>query len=254
MLPYTVLYAYCFVVGLCIGSFVNVLIYRLPRGLNIAKGRSLCPSCGHTLKARDLVPLFSWLFLRGKCRYCGERIPARYCIVELLCGLFAVVSPVVFGFTPMALLTFLAAAILTAIAFIDAKTQEIPDSLVLALAAVAVLAAIFTREQSIFSRLIGLAAVSLPMLLINLLKPTSFGGGDVKLCAVSGFLLGWRSMLVAIFLALLGGGGYGAYLLLSKRKGLREHFAFGPFLTAGIYIALICGEQLLILYFDLFLL
>lgn len=252
MLPSILLYVYVFIVGLCLGSFANVLIYRLPRGLNIAKGRSLCPACGHTLGARDLVPVLSWLLLRRKCRYCGADIAARYPLVELLGGLLAVVSPLVFGWTLHALFSFLAAMLLMTVSFIDADTQEIPDSLVLALAAVAALAAIFTRDIAILSRVIGFFVLSLPMLLINLIKSTSFGGGDIKLCAVCGFLLGWRGMLVAGFLALLGGGGYGAYLLLSKKKSGKEHFAFGPFLAAGIYIAMLFSEWLIIWYMSLF--
>jgi leader peptidase (prepilin peptidase)/N-methyltransferase len=99
---------------------------------------------------------------------------------------------------------------------------------------------------------IGLFVLSLPMVLLNLIKPTSFGGGDIKLCAASGFLLGWQNMLVGGFLALLSGGAWGVYLLASKKKGRREHFAFGPFLAAGIYIALLAGERLIAWYLQLF--
>ncbi len=252
-MPLTILlYLYAFVVGLCLGSFCNVLIYRLPRGLNIAKGRSFCPDCGHALAAQDLVPLASWLCLRGKCRYCGAGISPRYPAVELLGGLLALASPLAFGWTLTALFSFLAAMILLTLAFIDADTQEIPDALVLALAAVAALAAIFTRDVPILSRIIGLFSISLPMLLINLVKRTSFGGGDIKLCAASGFLLGWRCMLVAAFLALIGGGGWGIYLLASGKKGGKEHFAFGPFLAGGIYAGLLFGDSLIAWYLRLF--
>jgi len=250
--PLGMLYLYCCMVGLCIGSFCNVLIYRMPRGLGIARGRSFCPACAHTLAAKDLVPLFSWAFLRGKCRYCGAKIPARYPLVELLGGALAVVAPLVFGWRLSALVAFLAGCILLTIAFIDADTQEIPDALVIALAVVAIAAAIFTRDVPIWRRVIGLFVLSLPMVLLNLIKPTSFGGGDIKLCAASGFLLGWQNMLVGGFLALLSGGAWGVYLLASKKKGRREHFAFGPFLAAGIYIALLAGERLIAWYLQLF--
>ncbi|MDO4571954.1 MAG: prepilin peptidase [Clostridia bacterium] len=250
--PKIILYLYVFIVGLCIGSFVNVLIYRIPRGRNIAKGRSFCPACGHTLAARDLLPLFSFLFLKGRCRYCGARISPRYPLVELAGGLLAVVSPLALGWTLSALLAFLAGGVLLAVALIDADTQEIPDSLVLALAALSALSAVFTRDAALLSRVIGLFCVSLPMLLANLVRPTSFGGGDIKLCAAAGFLLGWQSMLAAAFIALLGGGGYGAWLLASRRKGRREHFAFGPFLAAGVYIALLAGGRLIGWYLGLF--
>lgn len=250
--PFGLLYLYCFVVGLCMGSFCNVLIYRVPRGLGIARGRSFCPACAHALAAKDLVPLFSWLFLRGKCRYCGAKIPARYPLVELLGGALAIAAPLVFGWRLSAAVAFLAGCILMTIAFIDADTQEIPDALVIALAVVAVCASIFTRDVPIWQRVIGIFVVSLPMLLLNLIKPTSFGGGDIKLCAASGFLLGWQNMLAGGFLALLGGGAWGVYLLASKKKGRREHFAFGPFLAAGIYIALLLGDRLIAWYLQLF--
>ena len=250
--PELILYLYIFVCGCCIGSFLNVLAYRIPRRINIAKGRSFCPACGHTLAARDLVPLASWLCLRGRCRYCGARIARRYPLVELIGGLLAVEGPLVFGWTLSALISFLAGCLLLTISLIDADTQEMPDSLTLALALVAAASAILTKDVPILSRVIGLFCVSVPMVLLNLVKPTSFGGGDVKLTAAAGFLLGWQNMLVAAFLALLSGGGYGVWLLLKKRKRGQDHFAFGPFLGAGIYLSLLFGGELLSAYLNLF--
>ncbi len=248
----TIIYGYLWLVGICIGSFCNVLVYRIPKGINIAKGRSFCPQCGHTLAAKDLVPIFSWLALRGRCRYCGGAISARYPLVELMGGIFAVLAWAAYGMSYAALIAFLAACILMTVSLIDWDTQEIPDSLVLALAVVAVLSAVLTRDVPIVSRLIGLAAASVPMMLVNVVRRTGFGGGDIKLCVAAGFLLGWQRMLVGLFIALLLGGGYGAYLLMTKRKARTDHFAFGPFLSAGIYLSLLCGGALLNWYLGTF--
>ena len=249
---YAMLYLFVFVIGLCIGSFSNVLIYRVPNKIGFVKGRSFCPNCHHTLGPLDLVPLFSWLLLKGRCRYCSNKISVRYPLVELIGGIAAVLSVAVFWVTPKAAIVFVSAVILTVIAFIDADTMEIPDGLVIALAIVAAGAAFAFSEVSLLCRTIGLFAVSIPMLLINLIVKTSFGGGDIKLVAVCGFLLGWKQLLVGTFIALLLGGGYGMYLLKSKKKGRKDHFAFGPCLSIGMILALFCGETLLTAYLSLF--
>lgn len=252
-LLYAMLYLLIFVFGLCIGSFCNVLIYRIPNKIDFVRGRSFCPGCHHTLSPLDLVPIFSWLFLGGRCRYCHNKISYRYPLVEFSGGLWAVLSVAVFGFTPKAAIVCVSLFILMVIALIDADTMEIPDGLVIALCVVAAGAIFAFPEISILSRVIGLFAVSVPMLLINLAVRTSFGGGDVKLCAVCGFLLGWQQLLVGTFIALLLGGGYGIYLLASKKKGRRDHFAFGPCLSVGMAIALLCGKTLLTAYLSLFM-
>ena len=198
------------------------------------------------------MPVFSWLFLKGKCRYCGEPISLRYCVVELLAGVLAAACALVFGLTWAALTAFFACCILLAVALIDADTQEIPDGLVIALAVVAVAAVWSIPGRTIVDRLIGMACVSVPMLLIDLLIPTSFGGGDVKLMAAGGFLLGWKGTLLAMFIALIGGGGYGIWLLSRKKAGRRDHFAFGPFLAAGIAVALFFGDAILGWYMGMF--
>ncbi len=252
LLPYLIIYTFIFVIGLCIGSFLNVLAYRIPNRLDFVRGRSFCPACRHTLAARDLVPVLSWLFLRGKCRYCGAKISPRYCVVELLTGALAVLCGLVFGLSLAALAAFAACCILLTVSLIDMDTQEIPDGLIIALAIVAVAAIWAMPGQTVVSRLIGMACVSVPMLLIDLLIPTSFGGGDIKLMAAGGFLLGWKLTLLSMFAALLFGGGYGIYLLARKKAGKRDHFAFGPFLAAGMGIALFAGDAILGWYLGLF--
>ena len=246
-----ILYVFLFLFGLCIGSFLNVLIYRIPRKLDFVRGRSFCPACGHTLAPADLIPVFSWLFLKGKCRYCGARISPRYCIVELTGGALAVCCALRFGLSYAALTAFAVCCILLTIALIDADTQEIPDGLVIALGVVAIASIFSTPETTLVSRLIGLTCVSVPMLLIDLVIPTSFGGGDIKLMTAAGFLLGWKMTLCAMFIALVTGGCYGIRLLALKKKGRKDHFAFGPFLAFGTASALFFGNALLTWYIGL---
>ncbi len=148
--------------------------------------------------------------------------------------------------TVFVLLTFL-----LIIAQIDQHTMEISNGLVLACMIPAVLAVFAFPEVTIGARLIGILSVSVPLLLLTLLVPGAFGGGDIKLMAVLGFFLGWKMCLTAFALAVLAGGLYGIVLLLSKKKGGKEHFAFGPFLCAGTAIAIFAGEQLLSWYLSI---
>lgn len=253
MLLYTVEYLFAFAFGASVFSFGNVLAYRIPNRLDFVRGRSFCPKCAHPLSAADLVPILGFVFLRGKCRYCGERISPRYPLVEAFGGCLAVLSALVFGFAAPALTSFFASFFLTVIALIDHDTMEIPDGLVIAIAATAVLSYFVSPDgPDIVSRLIGVFAVSVPLLLLNLLVPESFGGGDIKVVAAAGFLLGWRALLVGMFLALVGGGLYGVALLARRKAGRRDHFAFGPFLSAGLIAAIYFGRTVFGAYLSLF--
>lgn len=249
---YALLYFIIFLFGACIGSFLNVLVYRLPRKLSPVKGRSRCPHCGHVLSADDLVPVVSYLALKRRCRYCGERISPRYALVECFGGLLCVLCYALYG-APGFLFYFGVACVLLTIALIDADTMEIPDSLVIALAVLAI-AAIFIEPGIALwpSRIVGLVAVSVPMLLIALLINGAFGGGDIKLMAAAGFLLGWQNALLAFFIGLLLGGVYAAVLLAKKKAGRKAHIAFGPPLCGGIFIALLFGADIIGWYLSLF--
>lgn len=255
----TLLYIIIFFLGASIFSFLNVVIYRLPRKIPFVKGRSFCPSCKRQLKGYDMVPVLSWLFLGGRCRGCRERISVRYPVVETLGGLLLLLCLKVFGtdngvyLMPnfQVLVIFAALSVLTCVAFIDADTMEIPDRLVLAMFVPAVCAAFAFPQVGLTARFIGFFAVSLPLLLLTLAVPGAFGGGDIKLMAAGGFLLGWKMCLVAFALAVLSGGIYGLWLLAAKAKSRKEHFAFGPFLCAGMGIAMFAGEPLLRWYLHL---
>ncbi|MDR1816392.1 MAG: prepilin peptidase [Clostridiales Family XIII bacterium] len=254
---------FAFVVGAAVGSFLNVLIYRIPRGLDFTKGFSFCPSCEHRLYPRDLVPVFSYLLLGRKCRYCKTPISPRYMAVELLGGALGALSwcaflaPVGFlrdtlaggGNTSAAVaasaLYFAALCILVVTAFIDADTMEIYDGTNIALAVCGVLAIFVGPDMPLRTHLIGIAAVSVPLFVIAFFVQGAFGLGDVLLMAAAGLFLGWQGAVVAVFVGILIGGGQGAFLLLTKKKGGKEHFAFGPALCVGIAIAMFLSQPLI---------
>lgn len=246
-------YFWLAVFGACIGSFLNVVIYRLPRGSFFAQARSHCPDCGKQLGWRDLIPVAGFILLKGKCRYCGARISPRYPLVEAACAALAIFCFMRFGPDFRAALAFCVCAILLAVALIDYDTMEIPDRLVLALVPFAVCAVWLWPDTAIIGRVIGFFVISLPMLLLAVFINGAFGGGDIKLMAVCGFLLGWQNSLLAFFIALLIGGGCAIYLLASGKSKRGAHMAFGPYLCAGAAAALFFGEDIISFYLNSFI-
>ena len=217
-----------FLLGAALFSFMNVVAWRLPRGMDPLKGRSVCPQCGHTLGAPDLVPVFSWLFLRGRCRHCGAHIPARYLLVELLGGVLALgctwrygaAYALPGGLFGMSWAALLALAVCGAVSVLLSPADWLPH-------------------------VIGAFCVSVPMFLLCLVIDGAFGGGDIKLMAAAGLFLGWQNTRLAMFFGIVFGGVYGIYLLAAKKAGKKDHFAFGPFLCAGIVIAMLFGGPVL---------
>lgn len=245
------LYALSFCFGCVLGSFCGVVIYRLPRGLGIARGRSVCPKCGVTLEARDLFPLISWLALKGKCRRCGGEISLRHPIIEVIGGLSAAFALAEYSYSVMFFAACALLLILLVIAFIDWDTMEIPPALNLCLCVPAVVMAALPGQR-LEAHLIGALAVSLPLLVLSRVVQGSFGGGDIKLMAVCGLALGWKLILLAFFIALLSGGGYCAVMLAKRRLGTKAHIPFGPFLAFGAAISLLWGDAILGLYITAF--
>jgi leader peptidase (prepilin peptidase)/N-methyltransferase len=243
-------YLYALILGLVVGSFLNVIIYRLPLGIPIAKGRSFCPKCHVLIKWSQNIPIISYLMLRGKCKNCGEPIAVRYPLVEGLTGLLSMVSFYVFGPSLQYLLVFVVMALLVAITFIDFDTMTIPNALVVALMVPAVFSFFVFPEPGFLARLIGIFSISLPMLILTMIIPDAFGGGDIKLMAVAGFLLGWAASLLATFIALVLGGTVATYYILKKRKD--KHMPFGPYLCIGIYLSMHFGSAIINWYLGFF--
>ena len=243
----TILGILVFFTGTCIFSFLNVIIYRVPRQMSFVKGFSICPSCGKRLGPKDLVPVFSYLFLKGRCRYCKASIGIRDTLIEVLGGLLALLCVYKYENYGTALTVFAFFSILTVVAFLDIDTMEIEDGCQIAAVIVAAISIVTMPGISLLARLAGALCVSLPMLVLAVVIPGAFGGGDIKLMAACGLFL----TLVSAALAILFGGIYGCYLLAAKKADRKAHFAFGPFLCIGMAIGLLYGIRLIDWYLSL---
>lgn len=215
------LYILSALTGLAIGSFLNVCIYRLPRGEFFSRARSYCPKCSAPIRARDNIPLISYIVLRGKCRSCGQPISPRYPVVEALTAALFIANFAYFGVHPLTIVWDIAVCALITAAFIDLDTFEIPDSAILVLLVLGAVTFAPFGGVSWQDKLIGCACVSVPMLIVCLLGGMGFG--DVKLYFVLGLLLGWQKTLVLfLFSAVLGAAGSLIVVAVRKRKAASE--------------------------------
>jgi leader peptidase (prepilin peptidase)/N-methyltransferase len=259
------------VFGSLIGSFLNVVVYRVPAGLSVLRPASACPSCGRSIRPYDNVPVLSWIVLRGRCRDCRNPISVRYPLVELgTAGLFGVVAfaflgPLqVSGRPPVATALELAAylwlaAVSVALAIIDAETHRLPDRIVLpTLAVVAVLLTTVAAVDAEWGRLLqavcGGGALFAFYLLLALVRPGAMGMGDVKLAAALGLALGWMgwgALVVGAFAGFVLGGVFGLVLLASRRAGRRSGIPFGPWMLAGAWVGILVGQPIAASYLAL---
>ena len=245
----TVIFA---LLGAVAASFINAFALRRAQGKSNLEGRSMCPKCGKTLSWYELIPVFSWLILFGKCRGCKNPISPRYLITEVIGAAASALVFVRFGLTPITPLVFAVFVIIFAIALIDLTETEIPNGLIIALIPLAVGAVWLQPDVTILSRGIGFFAVSVPMLILALIISGAFGGGDIKLMAVCGFLLGWQGVLLSTFIAVLTGGFLAVYLLIAKKASKGAKIPFGPHLCFGVYASLLYGDRIISLYINLF--
>jgi len=230
--------------GLCVGSFLNVCIHRLPRRESLIFPASRCPCCGTALRPWELVPVLSYLWLRGRCASCGERISGRYTLVELLSAAGWVAVGAVRGPTLAAAADLVLLSVLIVAAFADLETQLIPDRLTLP-GTLAGLVFVALRPAGLASALGGLGLGGGVLLLLALVSGGGMGGGDVKLAALMGVFLGWPRIAAALAVAFLAGGMTGLALVLTGRKARRDRIPFGPFLALGGVTALFWGEALI---------
>lgn len=243
----------CFLTGLAVGSFLNVCIWRLPRGQSIVRPRSRCPHCGEGIGARDNIPLVSYLLLRGRCRRCRKSISRRYPAVEALTGALAVICFLAFGLTAQAAVLFVLFCLLVVVSFADLDRMIIPDKvtlpgIVLGLALNAVIAP-RSIGGFLLGAVVGAAALYVVAILGELLfKKESMGGGDIKLAAMVGAFVGWRGVLLALFFAVLVGAMVGISLMIVGLKKRREHIPFGPFIALGTIAVVFCGESMVDVY------
>lgn len=252
------LVALFFALGLIFGSFLTVVIGRLPRGESIVRPRSRCPACGVEIRSRDNVPVLSWVLLRGRCRACGERISAEYPLVELAtAALFAAAAVLVDPIYAASLAApFL--GIMLAIAVIDARHRVVPNRIVypsLALFAVAIVVGdLAGGGVDALDAGLGLALYGVPLLLVAVAVPQGMGMGDVKLAALIGLVLGSFGLSYVGVAAGVGviGGGIGALVALALLgAGRRDQIPFGPFLAGGAVVATLLGPRIADLYLSL---
>lgn len=244
-LVYFILYFFIFIFGSCIGSFLNVVIYRVPNKISIAKGRSFCPNCKTQIKSYDLIPIISFFILKRKCRSCKQEISFRYPLIEAFAGIIAVLIFINFYFTAKAILAFAFCAVLISISLIDFDTKKIPNSLIIALIPLSVLAFFVFKDISVAERIIGVFAVSLPMLLVKVFVPKSIGAGEIKLMAVCGMFLGWKLILLSTFFGIIIEGIYVIIKMLLKKLNKSDTISFAPALCIGIFISLMYGNKII---------
>jgi leader peptidase (prepilin peptidase)/N-methyltransferase len=263
------------VVGLCVGSFLNVVVHRLPKMLerawredclehegkdvpdvpayNLVVPRSACPSCGHRISALENIPVVSWLALRGRCRACSARISPRYPIVEVAGGLLAVAAIAAFGPTPKGLAACVMLWTLLALALIDADTQYLPDDLTLPLLWAGLIANLFGLFAPLASAVIGAVAGYLSLWVVywafKLIRgKEGMGYGDFKLLAAIGAWLGWKMLPLVILLSSVAGAIIGIALIAFRGRDHTVPLPFGPYLAIAGAIALFAGPSLVRLW------
>jgi leader peptidase (prepilin peptidase) / N-methyltransferase len=240
--------------GLLIGSFLNVVIHRLPREESLVMPRSRCPACQTPIRPWDNIPVVSFLLLRGRCRDCGQPISWRYPAVEALTGCLFVLTVDRFGATLETLFLLIFLSSLVSISFIDLDHQVIPNVITLPGIPLGLMGGLVAGEPPILDRLIGALAGAGFLYLVLLYGGAVYGQdamgeGDLNLIAVVGAFLGWRAVVITILMACLIGSVAGLALIAFKRLGRRQHIPFGPFLSLGAVIALFWGQQLMAWYF-----
>ena len=240
----------CGVFGLLIGSFLNVVIHRVPAGRSVVAPPSACGACETRLTAVDLVPVLSWLALRGRCRHCAAPVSARYAVVELMTGACFALTAWRIGATWALPAYLLLAAFLVVLSFIDLDTQLLPRRIVYAagicgIATLALAAFLDDQPERLRWAAIGAAGALAAFLAIYAAARGGFGFGDVRLGAVLGWYLGWQGLPfapVGIFLGFLLGAAVGLVLMTVGKAGRRTAVPFGPFLAGGAFLAIIAGR------------
>ncbi len=252
-MPDALAIAFLAVLGLLVGSFLNVVIYRLPRGESLSRPRSRCVGCGTQIAAYDNVPVLSWLVLRGRCRHCGTSIGARYPLIEALTGVaFAVVAAIA-GVDAELWLELPFTALMIAVAAIDLEHRIVPNKL-LAPAAVWAVAAWAVVDPGFLPEALGSGAGAfLFLLLAALAYPAGMGMGDVKLAGTMGLFLG-LSVIPALAVAFLVGSIVGIAIVVREGRDARKTgVPFAPFLALGGFVGVLAGNELISLYADRFL-
>ena len=249
-MEYIILYIMIFLIGISIGSFLNVCIYRIPKKEDIVFERSHCMSCGNVLKWYELIPLFSFLVQGGKCRNCKTKLSVQYPLIELLNGLIYVWIFMTKGFQPESILFCICASVLIVISVIDWRTYEIPFGCNIVIGILGIVRVILDLAHW-YNYVIGFFTVSGLFLIIYwITKGRGIGGGDIKLMAAAGLLLGWQNILLSLMIGSIAGSVI--HLALMKIQGKDRVLAFGPYLAFGIFISMLYGNDIITWYLGMF--
>jgi leader peptidase (prepilin peptidase)/N-methyltransferase len=252
-----VLYLFSVLFGLCLGSFANVCIYRIPLDKSIVHPASSCPHCGVRIRFFDNIPVFGYLLLTGRCRQCRVSISMRYPLVEILMAFLSLALFIRFGFQLQYLQFIVFAGTLVILSFIDFDHKILPDVLTFPGIAVGWLVSFLPGGISWTDSLIGLAAGGGSLYLVatvyeRITGREGLGGGDIKLLAMIGAWMGWQSLPLIVLMSSLSGAVIGSVFILSGGKGARTQIPFGPFLSLGALSYLFFGRQISLWYFGLF--
>ncbi len=244
-----------FIIGLCIGSFLNVCIYRLPLGQSLVTPGSRCPQCGTPIRFYDNIPLLSYILLGGKCRACKSPFSFRYPLVELLSGLLALAVWTRYGWRLESLFFFFFCSCLLAITFIDIDHRIIPDTISLPGILVGLAASFLTDQLTWQKSLAGIAVgggslLAVAMVYKLLTGKDGMGGGDIKLLAMIGAFTGWQGVLFTVFVASASGTLVGIIVMLKSGKNMKLAVPFGPFLAIGAITYIFCGDILIRWYLN----
>jgi leader peptidase (prepilin peptidase)/N-methyltransferase len=240
-----------FVFGLIIGSFCNVVIYRLPQGKSIIRPGSHCRSCASPIRPWDNIPVVSYLLLKGRCRDCKERFSPRYLVVELTSGVLYLLLWKKFGLTvPFAIYALFASGLLI-ITFIDLDHKIIPNIITLPGLTIGLGLSVWGLPITPLASVLGLLVGGTLFYLIAVISKGGMGGGDIKLIAMIGAFLGWQGALFTIFSGALLGSLVGMMLMLLGKKGRKDKVPFGPFLSCGAILFMLSGDDLIQWYLNL---
>lgn len=240
-------------ISVLFGSFYNTCIYRNLSGESVLYPPSYCPNCRHSLKPLDLVPIFSYIFLLGRCRYCKSRISLRYPIIEAITAILHLLLYRVYGLSWQFFAYLPFVAILIIISFIDMGSQVIPNSLIIWGLGFGILLSAVGLTTNIDDALLGFGIGLGTLLIITLLSSLilgkeAMGGGDIKLLGMVGFFLGWRLTLLTLLLSIYIGGIFSLILLLFKIKKREDYIPFGPFIALASMISLLWGKGIILWY------
>ncbi len=242
-----------FIIGVFIGSFLNVIILRLPAGESIIIPPSYCPYCTKKLKYYDLIPVLSYLFLGGRCRYCRAEISIQYPAVELLTGFLFSLMYFKYGFSLQLFIYILLVSLLIIVSFIDYKYKIIPNEITYTFIITGFILSLFFNHITFLNSLLGILLPAGLFLLIALIYRRGMGMGDVKLIALIGAFIGWKYTLLGIFLASLIGSVIGLVLIVSGIISRETRIPFAPFISLGTLLSILYGQEIVRFYLSLFI-